>query len=194
MGTRHLIAVQKDNEYKVAQYGQWDGCPSGQGVDVLNFLKNTDLTKFSIILDFVKFYTEDELQKIYDEHTDNGSIIYGSEHQQYWKDNLEHISRNTGAKILSMIMQNGVRKIKNSITFAGDSLFCEYAYVIDLDNKVFEVYEGFNKDTITEGRFVSGDKTLDSSNGYEPVKLIKSYSLSDLPCEKQFLEDLESEE
>ena len=38
MGTRHLIAVQLDGEYKIAQYGQWDGYPDGKGIDVLHFL------------------------------------------------------------------------------------------------------------------------------------------------------------
>jgi len=39
MGTRHLICVVKGKEYIVAQYGQWDGYPTGQGIGVLNFFK-----------------------------------------------------------------------------------------------------------------------------------------------------------
>jgi hypothetical protein len=35
MGTRHLIAVQLGGEYRVAQYGQWDGYPDSAGIDVL---------------------------------------------------------------------------------------------------------------------------------------------------------------
>jgi len=32
MGTRHLsMAYNKGGEVKVAQYGQWDGYPEGQG-------------------------------------------------------------------------------------------------------------------------------------------------------------------
>jgi len=27
MGTRNLTCVMKDGQYKVAQYGQWDGYP-----------------------------------------------------------------------------------------------------------------------------------------------------------------------
>lgn len=46
MGTRHLTCVVKNNEYKVAQYGQWDGYPSGQGVNILNFLKEMSQEKF----------------------------------------------------------------------------------------------------------------------------------------------------
>ena len=40
MGTRHMIAVVNNGKYRVAQYGQWDGYPSGQGVGVLGFLTN----------------------------------------------------------------------------------------------------------------------------------------------------------
>ena len=32
MGTRNLTAVYLDGQYKVAQYGQWDGYPEGQGI------------------------------------------------------------------------------------------------------------------------------------------------------------------
>jgi hypothetical protein len=38
MGTRHLIKVIYNKETKVAQYGQWDGYPDGQGLTILNFL------------------------------------------------------------------------------------------------------------------------------------------------------------
>ena len=39
MGTRHLIFIQLNGEYKLSQYGQWDGYLEGQGLDVLNFLR-----------------------------------------------------------------------------------------------------------------------------------------------------------
>lgn len=194
MGTRHLIAVKSKGDYKIAQYGQWDGYPSGAGICVLDFLQSVDLNKFKLLLDFVKFYSESELQEIYDKYTDNGCIVFGSPHEQYWKENLKHISRDIGSDILTMVYSEGVRKLKNSISFAGDSLFCEYAYVIDMDLGVFEVYEGFNKTPITEGRFLSSNDSLDKSRGYHPVKLVKTYDLKNLPTESQFIEDLESDE
>lgn len=41
MGTRNLtIVIDKQGALKVAQYGQWDGYPSGQGAVVLEFAKN----------------------------------------------------------------------------------------------------------------------------------------------------------
>jgi len=56
MGTRHLIVVKKDNEIKVAQYGQWDGYPSGQGVSILKFLRNKKrIKKLSDKMKVVRF-------------------------------------------------------------------------------------------------------------------------------------------
>ena len=47
MGTRNLTAVYIDGEYKVAQYGQWDGYPEGQGLTALHFLRDEmDAEKF----------------------------------------------------------------------------------------------------------------------------------------------------
>lgn len=40
MGARNLTAVYLDGQYKVAQYGQWDGYPEGQGITVLTFLRD----------------------------------------------------------------------------------------------------------------------------------------------------------
>jgi hypothetical protein len=38
MGTRNLTVVISNNQTKVAQYGQWDGNPSGQGVNAITTL------------------------------------------------------------------------------------------------------------------------------------------------------------
>ncbi|PPQ73104.1 hypothetical protein CVT24_009440 [Panaeolus cyanescens] len=38
MGTRHLICIWWKGQWVVAQYGQWDGYPEGQGVAIFQFL------------------------------------------------------------------------------------------------------------------------------------------------------------
>lgn len=48
MGTRHLICVSHNDQCKVAQYGQWDGYPAGQGVNILAFLR--EMTAINLVL------------------------------------------------------------------------------------------------------------------------------------------------
>jgi hypothetical protein len=108
------------------------------------------------------------------------------------------LSRDTSEKVLGMINESddGLA-LKNDLEFAADSLFCEWAYVLDLDKGTFEVYEGFNKDkplTPDDRFFFLKDK---EANGYYGVKLLKSYRLDDLPAvadfKKEFSEDEEGD-
>ena len=178
MGTRHLTVVVVDGEFKVAQYGQWDGYPSGQGSDILAFLYINDMDKFREAARATRFITDEESKAIDKKH--------GTE----WKRYYPQLSRDVGSDILKMVYE-GTTELYDSSDFANDSLFCEYAYVIDLDNNVLEVYEGFNHEKILEGRFLSKDS---NDSEYEPVKLIKTYGLDDLPMEEEFLSDLEPAE
>lgn len=168
MGTRHLIAVAIDGEYKVAQYGQWDGYFEGQGVDVLNFLKNVDYNEFKNQVRNLTWITPEDIETINDNNN--------------WYKDFPWLSRDAGADILNYVVKNnGNIKLKNSIGFAGDSLFCEYAYVIDLDKDTFEIYAGFNEQpTPVDSRFPSGAAWLEKTDGYHPVKLIYTINLADM--------------
>jgi hypothetical protein len=75
--------------------------------------------------------------------------------------------------------------------FVQDSLFCEYAYVIDLNLNIFDVYKGFQHFP-TEGNIFG---TQPDENGYYPVKQIASYPLNDIPKDwvKQ-IEEMEKKE
>ena len=176
MGTRNLTAVMINDEYKIAQYGQWDGYPEGQGVTALKFLHEVNMEKFKEAVSKTRFLTKDELQAI-------GSK-YGSE----WLHHYPQLGRDHGAEILQLVY-DGVTELKNSISFAGDSLFCEYAYVIDFDTDTFEVYQGFNREPLINSRFNSDSPELEKGAGYEPVKLVKAYSLKQLPSTESFLKD-----
>jgi len=196
MGTRNLTMVISNGETKVAQYGQWDGYPSGNGVVVLDFLSTNNLDDFKKKLSKVKFMNgskEKEINKwLKSIGCENGwmdgdqSILY---HQKY-----PYLTRDNGAKILGMIM-NGEEDeiwITDSTDFASDSLFCEWAYLVDLDKNVLEVYEGFNKNPLTiEDRFFN---LTDKESEYYPIKLIKKYDLNNLPLEGEFIKDLETKE
>lgn len=203
MGTRHLVAVQIGGEYKVAQYGQFDGYPGGQGLCVLDFLREGDIAGLKRNLAKTYTPTEEDTARMWAEvgHdivASNGMVP--SETSKEFGKLYPSLHRNTGAGILALIAaSDGVSKIpiNNSIEFAGDSLFCEWAYVVDFDLGTFEVYTGFNKEgPVPDGaRFhdIAWDANYESSQDetYYQVAFFKGWKLDDLPTREKFLEAFE---
>lgn len=198
MGTRNLTMVIHKQETKIAQYGQWDGYPEGNGVTILTFLRNKKrVKKLANGLKVVRFATakdEKEVNKFLksigckDGWMDmNQSEMY---HRQY-----PYLSRDIGAGILELVANSKDDEIvlNDQTDFAGDSLFCEWAYVIDLDNRKLEVYTGFNKTPLAEDeRFAKIPVEKDSE--YTPIRCIKKYDLDNLPTKKQFIAELKEKE
>ena len=202
MGTRNLTMVQKDGEYKIAQYGQWDGYPSGNGIDILNFMDGGhELDRLEGSLANVDWITVKENKEQWSlagaGETDGWvSMEVADKHRNMFPEN----SRDTGADILR-IVSNFVpsadrRKLllQDTRDFAGDSLFCEWAYVIDFDKRTFEVYEGFNTEPLNpEERFYNTARDMRNPE-YFQIRLKKSYSLDNLPSREQFLGDCEEQD
>lgn len=173
MGTRHLTAVILDGAHRVAQYGQWDGYPQGAGAKVLNFLATWDEAKFrQQVAALPPFYkSERAVDALWKKH--GGQMI---------REFMPQLHRDTGASILHIVHHHPrpkTLKLEDQFDFAKNSLFCEWAYVIDLDKRTFEVYEGYNKKGVPEGeRFAGIDADKD---GYYPVRLVRTYHLDALP-------------
>lgn len=202
MGTRNLTMVISNGKTKVAQYGQWDGYPDGQGMTALSTLKRIilsgELGQFKTKVDNLEWLTQEQCDEI------NAT--------KKWDEKHPYLSRDCAAQILSAIHFGkmevhagiGERKeidvkvigLQDNSDFAADSLFCEWAYVIDLDKGTFEVYEGFNKQPLSESdRFYALQATKEKDNEYYPVKLLASFELDNLPTESEFLAiDKEEEE
>lgn len=188
MGTRHLIAVHVDGQYKVTQYGQWDGYPEGQGKGCLEFLREQyNPEAFKTAVRACRFIEKEQLRDLlvtYGQKSDG--MISMNDYDRFSKDHPE-FSRDTGSDILKMIQDHypdGLA-LESAITFAADSLFCEWAYVIDLDTDMFEVYEGFNKKELTpEDRFYFLREYEEGK--YHGVRLVKRWFLSNLPTEDEF--------
>jgi len=173
MGTRGLTMVIESAETKVAQYGQWDHYPSGQGVTILDFLTKCDLEKFKKKAKALRWLTDKEVEKV---NADPN-----------WVENYPHLSRDAGGGILEMVYKKKLLGLTNSEEFAADGLFCEWAYVIDLDKRTLEVYEGFQKMPVKQGeRFAKYNKKTKKGD-YYPCKLRKKFSLDKLPTKAEFL-------
>lgn len=190
MGIRHLICVQHNNEYKVANYGQWDGYPDGQGSAILSFL-NEKFDKSVFIEKLNNLFTPTE-QQIRQWYTEAGQTRTDGwldmDVAQRFKDKYPSLSRDCGSDILPLI-QNSVGPIPlvSTLEFAAESLFCEWAYVVDLDKNTFEVFKGFTKEPLDESERFASVTSPNSNDGYYQVRFVESFSLDDLPTEGEFL-------
>jgi hypothetical protein len=193
MGTRHLTIVIVNQETKVAQYGQWDGYPEGQGTDVLAFLKSMNKEWFIEKLKKCKWADEKETTAFLASIGVNDGWMNGVQASKY-HGRYPYFNRDHGAKILKLIYESKDKEvlIQDSSDFAGNSLSCEWAYVIDFDKNVLEVYSGFNTEPLSESDRFFNTKT--DGDKYKPIRIRKSYDLNNLPEEDEFLADFIAKE
>ena len=196
MGTRSLTVVIHNNAVKFAQYGQFDGYPESLGVTLLKFFSNTSNSEaLKSMLPKMRLWNENdqkqELEFLQSLNCEN-SWMNKEQQLQYQKRYplryLEVYGKLKEGKLLELLLQfNRLDEIvtTDSYEFAKDSLYCEWAYIIDFDKNAFEVYKGQNTTGIApEDRFFS---LYEKSNDYYPVKIILSFLLNDLPDEEEFI-------
>ncbi|RYP46052.1 hypothetical protein DL768_007678 [Monosporascus sp. mg162] len=218
MGTRHLILVYYKGQYRIAQYGQWDGFPGGQGVTVLRFVSDPEnLSKLRSVLDAEgTLYepTEDqlnawyaEMQRATQEHyarrppTDKREFEEWCNVRHPGRDVCPSVSRDTGADILWLVADATAERpvpVVPDIEFLAETYFCEWAYVVDLDEHVLEVY-GSPKRLVHRGLPVLGDgsrfRRVESLKDAESLpSLVGRFPFDNLPSREEFVSSLTSAE
>lgn len=193
MGTRGLYCAVVDGEIKVAQYGQWDAYPSGQGFTMLKFVQdmvaNNRVEDFKTALRQVKSATQEEIEQIWKNAGADGSGLVSMDIANIVRKNQPQFSRDTCAEVMQLVLDGSAKQVHLQTDFAADSLFCEWAYVIDMDNGVLEAYKGFQEKEHKEGRFSHlWDKDNDRrSEKYYPVALVATFDFRALPDKDTFV-------
>ena len=150
MGTRGAFGFLVDGETKVT-YNHWDSYPSGLGQDLVDTLTEIlDEYSFDWLcekarkLQFVpnRGPTEEEIARL--RPWTDLSVSERSTSDWYC------LLRNAQGDLRATLRAGLIR---NSVSFLSDSLFCEFAYVINLDDNLFEIYKGFQKDPHQLGRY-----------------------------------------
>lgn len=197
MGTRHLTAVYMDGDYRVAQYGQWDGYPEGAGISCLHFVRDKmKETVFKHKIGKLHWLDDEKYNELMRRFgADPDGFIQVNDHDRLRRI-FPELHRDTGSDILQMIQDGKVLSgcLRNDITFAADSLFCEWAWVIDLDKRMFEAYKGFNKVPLTEADRFYPMREHEDAGEYHGVKLVAAWSLDELPTDEEFLAAFKTEE
>ncbi|EEH47601.2 uncharacterized protein PADG_03685 [Paracoccidioides brasiliensis Pb18] len=199
MGISSLICVFYQGRFVVAQYANFEGYPQGQqGLKILKFLVVPgNITRLTEGLENIKYLSIEELDEIYMEVSNIDRNAYAKKAESdpdfvmpvnIFKHLYPSLSREAGSDILELIAQSTPeKKILHALEleFANESFSCEWAYVIDLDNEMFEVFFGAeSKETATNKRF------NDIGQKHDTVpKFIQSFAFDDLPQGKpEFIE------
>lgn len=212
MGTRSSTLIQLDGEVKVCQYGQGDGYPSGLGMPILELIRSADMEKLKSRLRTLRPLRGEEGRdddpewKAYFHESEkymarfvmlSNSLKPDSDNKEWHAflsepkahQNLPGFrwSRDCrGDNILEMLMNDSLTftTVQTNVVFPGDSLYCEWAYVIDFDKNTFEVYQGFNKEPLPpDARFKFLEK---EDSEYKPVKIVAEWPLDNLPTDEEF--------
>ena len=168
MGTRGLYGFYKDGVTK-AVYNQFDTYPTGLGIIMFNFVK--------------KYWREmidhfDKIEVVKEDSKPTKKQLKRA--LQYCKPdlNVSMQSMNDWYCVLYDAQNNpeiyakGLDLLLDATDFIKDSLFCEWAYIMNLDNMTLEIYKGFNKrkQSAKKNRYMSN--AVKDKHGYYPCKLI----------------------
>lgn len=178
MGTRNLtMVIDQEGDKKIAQYGQWDGYPSGVGISVLEFLKNKELFEnLKSNLSKVRFIDEDGVDKefmdSYNKNTPERSSDPDNRTLEQIKWFQKYAHRDLAEEVLTNIANSEDEEIlllDREETAKGGG-WVEYSYVINLQKNTLSVH------TLVD---------------QEPMKV---FDLNNLPTEEVFLKELEEAE
>jgi hypothetical protein len=167
MSTRAAYGFIIDGKEKVT-YNHSEGYLDGLGLSLLNQLNGIWLEYLEEnVRNVVLVKDEDEVvtdKLILNELKD---YIYDIKGDQTWYSLL----RSSQGNIIHYACDDPLKYMIDGKDFLYDSLYCEYAYIINFDTGMFEFYEGYNKDPNADGRYVKlPEGTKD--NGFYGVKFI----------------------
>jgi hypothetical protein len=170
MGTRGLYGFRKNGVDKLT-YNHWDSYPNCLGESMVKFCRETSIEEMNEIFDRIILVIEDSTptKEQIDECSEfyNGGVSTGQIDEWYCL--LRETQGNPN------VYKHGLRYMIDNQGFINDSLFCEYAYIINLDEECLEFYVGFQKEPDEYNRYGTGN-----NDGYYPCKLLKEYSLGEI--------------
>jgi hypothetical protein len=150
MGTRNLTKViNKDGTLVVAQYGQWDGYPTGQGVSMLSFISEYGmLNKIEKALSKCRWIEQAEIDQMWFRYQEVTKFAEAREDYQGFHIIYPSLSRDTATDILKVIVySNEDVALSDESSFEKDGLMCEGVYTLNYQTREFT--SCFNGDVVT---------------------------------------------
>lgn len=168
MGTRGLFGFRKNGIDKT-MYNHFDSYPSYLGLHVAEFCAGTTISEMNRICDAIEMVSVGSTPSMREIKfcVNHGltDLEVSSRSANDWYCLLRRMQGNP--QLLKSVVQSaGKAYMIDDSSFIKDSLWCEYAYIINLDAGVLEFWKGFQQVPDYTNRYGS-----DQNSGYYPCKL-----------------------
>lgn len=179
MSTRGLYGFRKNGQDKLT-YNHWDSYPDCLGKTIVEFCKQTSIAEMNKIFDQIILVNEGskptkqqivECIEYYDDSVGNQNI-------KDWYCLLRDAQGNPN------VYKQGLKYMIDNKNFIKESLFCEYAYIINLDENILEFYVGFQDEFDINNRYGT-----EQTDGYYPCKMVSYYPIEPEYMEKYSVQD-----
>jgi hypothetical protein len=173
MGTRGAIGFHKAGVDKIT-YNHFDSYPSGLGNVMKHFFTQTSKEQIEFIFNKIIMIEEDapiteldreQWSQFADEQVNAGEGWYS-------------LLRDTQGN-LAVYRDTDLPFMINNRQFMEDSLYCEWAYIYNLDEGVLEVYKGFQKEP-QDNRYKIPE-AIGVAHEYHNVALLTEIAYEDIP-------------
>jgi hypothetical protein len=178
MGTRGSVGVIYQEKEKLG-YNQFDSYPDGLGKDILNIVTKINReNEWSILKDRISKLKNVGEREIMDTRIMEKYKKYSdlSVSEQKLSDPYCLFRKIQGVDWIEKVYSGDLEDYPLNNEFIKDSLFCEYAYLINLDTMKLEFYSGFQESPQKDNRF---GQTI-NEDGYYPCRLVGLFDISDI--------------
>ena len=176
MSTRGMIGIRV-NGTLMGTYNHSDSYPDGLGLDIVKFVQASFLTQEQIATFKANVKTlkvvnsqdapDPDAIRYYLDRDPDPSLGMTRAMTEYYS----LLRQYQGVAGLSAIMTGELKHWIDGADFIEESLFCEYAYILDLDAEVMEFYVGFQATGTMETRTAPNGRTYEAEK-YDPCKLV----------------------
>lgn len=168
MSTRGLYGFRKNGEDKTT-YNHYDSYPNGLGKEVIRFCLNTLESFKHAMCDSIELVSEEDKpsreQIEFCNRYNSSDFTVSSQREDDWYCLLRNVQGDLMA-LKNIVEHEGKCYMIDNHDFIKDSLFCEWAYIINLDDRVLEIYQGFQERPDPNNRY-GCERNRD---GYYPCK------------------------
>lgn len=179
MGTRGCYGFRKNGMDKLT-YNHFDSYPDCLGHTMVKFCKATSISELNEIFD--KLILVNESAKPTAEQIKECKQYYDGNVSRKTVEDWYCLLRNAQGDLDAY--KNGLKYMIDNCGFIKDSLWCEYAYIINLDTEELEFWVGDQDKPDIYNRY-----GVERDGNYYPCKMMASYPLATISLNEYSVQD-----